>query len=179
MVRVIPKEEVKEKESLFIIIIYWFSFLFLIVAAGLTFFMDWKLKTAGELLVQTDSQIAQADTKEQKDFKDQIYGYKRKIDDVSVILKIHKEPTKIFNILEDTILPDVTLDTISYQSGGQEMLSVAGQAKDIVKLAQQILLFEKHPGVDKVALSNINVSSSEQTKFTLSITLKPAALTMQ
>jgi Tfp pilus assembly protein PilN len=179
MVQVIPKEEIQERESLVVVVFLWISFLSLVVVSGLYFLINWQNQRVQDFLATIETQISQIGTQQQKDFKESIFNYKRKIDDAAALLKAHKEPTKIFDVLETTVHPEVILTDVNYQGGKTERLNLSGNAKDMISLAQQILLIERHPKIERVALTSVNIGGDNRLNFRLETVFKPEALLMQ
>ncbi len=179
MVRVIPKEEVREKESLFIKFLFWFALLLLVASGGLAYLADWKVNTDQEALASIENRMSQVGTKEQKEFKEQIFTYKKKIDDVVLILKNHKAPTQLFKIIESSIHPSVVITDFSYRGLGQEKVNISGQVSDLTSLSQQIVMFESNPDISKVMLSSVSGGKSAQIIFKMDLTINLSALIMQ
>jgi hypothetical protein len=179
MVRVIPKEEVREKESLFIKFLFWFALLLLVASGGLAYLADWKVNTDQEALASIEKRMSQVGTKEQKEFKEQIFTYKKKIDDVVLILKNHKAPTQLFKIIESSIHPSVVITDFSYRGLGQEKVNISGQVSDLTSLSQQIVMFESNPDISKVMLSSVSGGKSAKIIFKMDLTINLSALIMQ
>ncbi len=179
MVRVIPKEEVKEKESLFIKFLFWFSLFLLLVSGGLAYLIDWQVNTNQESLSRIESQISKVGTEDQKKFKEQIFTYKKKIDDVVLILKNHKAPTELFQVIESSIHPKVVFTDFYYRGLGQEKIGITGQVSDLISLSQQIVMLENNPNISKVSLSSISGGKSGQITFRMDLSINLNSLIMK
>ncbi len=142
--------------------------------------MDWKLRESNQLLVEVEAKINQVGTTEQKASKDRVFNYKKKIDDIAGLVRSHKTPTKLFDILESNIHPKVSTTDMSYTSVGKQWkMNMGGIANDLISLAQQISLLQQHPDIEKVMLSSINNNTAQQIGFKMELTLKEASLLMQ
>ncbi|MFA5349321.1 MAG: hypothetical protein WC309_03055 [Candidatus Paceibacterota bacterium] len=179
MVKVIPKEEVKEKDSLFIKLLFWFSVLLVLVSGGLAYLINWQVNTKQQSLLSIENQISKMGTDEQKKFKEQIFTYKKKIDDVVLILKNHKAPTVLFQTIESSIHPQVELTDFYYRGLGQEKISITGQVFDLTSLAQQIVMLESNPNISKVLLSSVLSGKSAQIIFKMDLSINLNSLIMQ
>ena len=179
MTQFIPKEEIKEKESIAVKIFFWFVLLALIVSGGLSYLIDWKLSENKKLLTEVENRIVQVGTPQQKELKDSVSNYKKKFDDMAQLLTSHKIPTKVFSILESNIHPKVYISDMLYTSANKGWkMNINGVAADLISLAQQIKLFQECTGIERVLLSSVN-TANQQITFKIELTLKESSLIMQ
>jgi hypothetical protein len=180
MAQFIPKAEVKEKESTAVKALFWFAFIALIISGVLSYLADWKLNGSKQFLAELEEKASQVGTPEQKASKDSIANYKKKIDDIAELIKSHKNPTRIFDILESNIHPKVSITDMSYiGTNKQWKININGTAKDLISLAQQIMLFQQCSDIEKVSLSSVNTNVAQQVGFKMELTLKESSLIMQ
>jgi Tfp pilus assembly protein PilN len=175
MVKVIPKEEAKEKESKVMILLFWLAIFSFIFVSGLFFVLDWQIKSADQALDQLEKELAKVGTPEQLALKNTVYDYKRKIDDIPILLEKHKKPTKVFNLLKTTVHPNVWFSSFQLITE-RNFLFLSGRAKDLTSLSQQIAIFEKNPQIEKVNLSSAGLAKDGGVEFKLEINLLPSAL---
>jgi len=179
MVKIIPKEkEVAEKESILIVLLFWFSLFIFIVIVTLFFVFEWQTKNAKAQLKEIEAQLEQLGTPEQKALKEAIYDYKRKIDDFPVLLNNHQTPSKLFALIENNIHPDVWFLSFEFLRDKNQM-TLSGQAKSLLALAQQVLAFEKIPQIKELTVSNIGVNKEGDIEFELSIVFTPTFLLLK
>ncbi len=79
-------------------------------------------------------------------------------------------PSLIFHFLEDSTHPSVTLSRISlsFESGELEIQGVAGNYR---QLAEQILIWNEHPNVQNVSVSQFDTDTSGLLRFTATVIL--------
>jgi hypothetical protein len=180
MSQFIPKEEIKEKESIVVKIFFWFSFLLLIISGGLSYLVDWKINENKQLLAEVDDRVSQTGTSQQRTSKDNVINYKKKLDDIAGLVSSHKAPTKVFDILESNIHSKVFISDMAYTSASKQgKIGIGGIATDLISLAQQIKLFQQYPNIERVALSNVIVNEAQKISFKMELTLRDSSLIMQ
>ena len=180
MAQFIPKEEIKEKESIVIKLFFWFSLLLIVVSGGLSYIVNWKLNEGNQLLIDVKTKVSQTGTIQQRASKDNVINYKKKLDDISVLIASHKAPTKVFDILEASVHPNVFISDMIYTNAAkQEKIGINGVASDLISLAQQIRLFQQNPSIERVLLSTVNAADIQKINFKIDLTLKEASLLMQ
>jgi type II secretory pathway component PulL len=176
MVKIIPKEkETKEKKSPIIILFFWFSILFFFLSAGLFFIFDWQVKKTESSLQRIEDELKRVGTPQQKSLEEAIYDYKRKIDDVPILLKGHKTPTKILDLLEEKVHPGVWFTSFQFISNKNQVV-LKGEAQNLLSLAQQISIFEEAPQVKELNISSVGMGPEGNIIFDLILNLVPTFL---
>jgi len=125
-----------------------------------------------------ETQLERLGTPQQKALKEAIYDYKRKIDDFPVLLSNHQTPSRLFTLLESNIHPDVWFSSFKFLRD-KNQIDLSGQAKNLLALAQQILVFEKMPQIKELTVSNVGVSKEGNIQFQLSIVFTPTFLLLK
>ncbi|MCD5396188.1 MAG: PilN domain-containing protein [Candidatus Pacebacteria bacterium] len=179
MVKIIPQEkEVVEKESILVVLLFWFSIFLFIVSASLFLVFHLQTKRAEAELEKIKTELEKIGTPEQEALKEAIYDYKRKIDDFSYLLKNHKTPSEIFKLLEKNIHPDVWFSSFEFSSEKNHII-LQGKARNFLALSQQVLIFEKLPYVENIDLSKVRVGKGGDIEFNLSFIISPDFLTLK
>jgi hypothetical protein len=180
MAQFIPKEEIKEKDSIIVKIFFWFALLFLIISGGLSYLIDWKLSESKQRLIEVENQISKIGTLQQVASKDKVSNYQKKLDDIAELIKNHKAPTRLFYILESNVHPGVIVSDITYLNiGKQETININGVVDDLISLAQQIMIFQKYPDIERVLLTSVNANNDQKITFKIELTLRETSLMMQ
>jgi hypothetical protein len=171
MVEVIPKT-IKEKAPKFQYILFWFSFLLLILVALLFHLFNYQEKRATIALADLKRKIAQTRTPQQIALEKEIVTYQKKIEDLSILLNSHKQTSLFFETLEKSTLPGVYFSSLNLDLK-DNLAILSGAAKDLSTLSRQLLVFENNSLIEKAEVSEIKFSEEGDIIFKVDLLFSP------
>lgn len=176
MVKVIPQEEVVERESFAASFLFWFSILALVGTIGAFFALNINAQKASASLDAVEEELKKIGTPEQQNMKKQAYDYKEKLDALPKLIERHIISTAAFSIIEKNIHPKVVFNSISLVLRDNKAI-LNGTANDMISLAQQIRILEKErPKLEKIFLSNADRIEDGKIGFKIEVYFSPSAL---
>lgn len=179
MVKVIPQEEIAERESFVTTFLAWFSILALMTTIVVFFLLNINVQKTNASLKTVEEELKKISTLEQQNLKKQAYDYKEKIDALPYLIQRHIVSSNAFSIIEKNVHPNVVFDSISLTLSDNKAI-LTGLANDMIDLAQQIRILEKEkPKIERVFLSNIDRSEEGKIKFKIEIYFNSSALIIQ
>lgn len=180
-------EELIKKESPFerfqitasrsAIIFYTSAAVFLITAAsyGGLFFFNKNLGLREPILLE-EIRAKEVDLRE--DLKD-ILLLETRLKNLKELLVEHPAPSRIIDFLETNTHPQVRFFSFLV-SAAEKSISLGAEAASYATVAQQILVLEKHPEVERVEFGGLSFNETEnKTNFRLKIFVKPSLIQFQ
>ena len=149
------------------------SFVLLVVGGVYGFFLFYEnnLEQQTQTLNQERVQIlSQSDTSARL----LVTNFALRATEIQNLLAGRRTPSLIFRFLEDSTHPDVRLSrlSLSFDFG---KLEIQGVTTNYRKLAEQILIWNEHPNVQDVSVSQFDTETSGLLRFSAVITLFPEA----
>ncbi len=176
MVKVIPQEEVVERESFAASFLFWFSILVLIGTIGAFFALNINTRKVGASLEAVEEELKKISTPEQQNMKKQAYDYKEKLDALPRLIERHVISTSAFSIIENNVHPKVVFNSISLVLRDNKAI-LTGTSSDMISLAQQIRALEKEkPKIEKVFLSDADRVEDGKIGFKIEVFFSSSAL---
>ncbi len=128
----------------------------------------------GQDINKIDLAIAASGTPEQKASEQKVLAYKKRIENFSRLINNHRISSTLFTLIEEKTLPDVWFSTMNVSEIKDE-ISLAGQAKTLDVLSQQVAVFE----ASKDFVKSINVLTSQASQqggvgFVINLVLNPS-----
>ena len=170
MVSIIPKKTKKAPE--------WYNFGFYIAVAFLIavvlgyaglFYFEGK---AWDTLQDLEDRIGQVGVKEEKLTEAKVLIAKRKINDFSKLLEVHKKSSNLFAFLESVSHPKVWFTEVRLSPESAKAI-IAGRPVNFQTLDQQLFILGQQDLIERVELTNLSIGKSGETKFSLNISLNP------
>jgi hypothetical protein len=124
------------------------------------------------LLQDLENQILQIGTKEEKQTEKEIFATKKKIDSFSKLIDIHKKPSLVFPLLEETVHPQIWLTGFDFNIESN-ILEISGEADNFRILAEQVNILKEKSEILGISLSDIAISDTGNASFSLFLTLDP------
>ncbi len=169
MVKVIPQEEIKEKESPAWVAFFWFSVIALITIISLFFIFHLNTKKINEELDQVQKKTDQISNEEKQNLKTQAAQYKNKIDIIPSLLEAHLISSSAFDVIERNVHPKIVFNSFSLITKEKKAV-LSGFAEDMISLAQQMRIFEREKtNIDKVKLANAELVEGAKIGFKVDV----------
>jgi len=173
MVELIPKEAPRLPKWLNTLFYVSFALLFLSIIGY--FILDNSIKSSQKNLDDLKETLVKNKTTEKVALEREIINYDRKIDNLSVLLSQHLVPSGIFELLQDSCLPQVYYSQFSLDAK-QASLILSGTTQSFETLGQQFLVLKGSDWVEEVKLDKISISKEGKVTFDLSLSLNPSVL---
>ena len=162
-----------ERETIWSDVVFYLMASLLMVAVFTHAIFALKIYFQNQKLAEINQKIALYSTNANQGQEKKIMSYKKNIDDFSALLKNHTVASHIFEVIENSTLPDVSFFGIDVSEPIREV-RLSGQAKNMEILSRQIQLFENNADY----LENINVIDSKadatgKISFVLNLSLNP------
>jgi len=163
-IEIIPKEE--KRFPFWQNILFYFSLvLFLSCLSGLLilFFLQRKSQATLDNLKET---LEKGMTAEQVALEKEFLGYRKKIDDFSLLLADYRMPSRFFDFLEKITHPKVFFSDLELNTR-EGKVSLSGQTENFETLGQQILIFQKEERIKDLKLTEVKISEEGKIEFSL------------
>lgn len=169
-IEVIPKEA--KKLPLWQNILFYFS-----IALALSFILGYFvlahfIEKAEISLQNLEETIEQAKTPQQIALENEVLNYKKKIDDLALLISNHKIGSNFFDFLEKITHPKVFFSEINLDIKNGS-LNLEGQTESFEALGQQILIFKEEEKIKNFKLSETRIGKEGRIEFSLRISLDP------
>lgn len=146
-------------------------FLIVVIFAGLALFNRSQARTRDEL--SKDIRVKQDELR--PELLNQIFLLESRLENMQNLLDNHPFVSNSLKFLEDQTLPQVRFLNFDLKIDTRK-LEMAGEAANYATLSEQIMLFEKHPQVEKVEFGGVTLGSGNLVNFRLSIIFRPSLL---
>ena len=169
MVEIIPKpsEKIPSWQNIF----FYLFFGFLLLTFSAYFILDNYLKKAETTLKNLEETLAKEKTAEEIALEKEIFGYQRKIEEFSKLIKGHLFPSKFFKFIEENSHPQVWFFKLDL-SPGEGKAKLSGGAENFLVLDQQLQIFKTNPLVKNFDLVKVNINKEGKVGFDLDLDLK-------
>lgn len=171
MVQVIPKKLVPQKVR-FKNLLPWLSLLLVVIVILIYLIFVLQVNRARVSLEELKADLGQAQTKEQLELEKTILIYKRKIDDVALLLESRQRSLDIFEFLEEFVHPNLYFSSLSMNLNTGKVI-LKGVSNDFKSLGQQIFVFEREPFIEKAELSKVSLFEEGKINFDIELSLSP------
>ena len=169
-IEIIPKPEVKVKKISAIFFVVGLVVLLTVSTVYIVLFFIQKKKT--QELESLDSYFEEL--KNSKVSLDQEIRKKKKdIDEFSDLFNNHHSSVNYFDFIERNTHVKVRWYGSTLDLGEEPRVIISGHADNFIILAQQLLIFKKHPSVEEINLSGISMEEIGGAEFGLEILFKP------
>ncbi|MDD2696806.1 MAG: hypothetical protein PHE52_01450 [Candidatus Pacebacteria bacterium] len=173
MVELIPKETPRLPNWLNTL--FYVSLALLLLSITGYFILDNSIKASQKNLDSLRETLVKNKTAEKVALEREIIKYDRKIDNLSLLLSQHLAPSGIFELLQDSCLPQVHYSQFNLDAK-QASLLLSGITQSFETLGQQFLVLQGSDWVNDVKLDRISISKEGKVTFDLSLSLNPNVL---
>ena len=169
MVEIIPKsfEEIPSWQR---ILLYFL--IFLIIAVIIGYFLLVNLQKQSEDYLKTINERLEKEKAPQIDkLKEEILGYKQRIEDFSLLFEDHTLSEKFFEFIEKKTHPKIFFSKTVLSSESSKV-QLSGLTDSFLSLGQQLSIFREDELVKKLILSNVSIGKKGGVEFNLDISFK-------
>lgn len=146
------------------------GFVLVIFLYGIFYF---KVSIVTRATAVIEEKISAYGTEEQKQHEQQVFDYKKKIDDFVVLLGAHKMSSNIFNFLEAKTLPNIVFSDFTMSETRNE-IRLLGEADTMATLSQQFTILESATDyIKNISVLNSQIAPSGRIAFVFNISLDP------
>lgn len=154
-------------------ILFYLSLILLMSIVGGFIILDKKIIPSQEQkLIELKGIIAKTKTPKEKALEKELKAYQKKIEDFSFLLSRHQKTSKIFSFFESTSHPKIWFASFN-SDFRRHQATVSGFTESFKTLGQQLLVFKKHPSVEKVELTRISIGERGKIRFTFNLLFSP------
>ena len=156
--------------------LYYFSVILAIVSISGYFILNQSLKDSRTKLEYLETLIREGKTPERIATEREVIKWERKIEDFTVLLNSHLNPSNFFEVFENFSHPRMEFTSFNlWPQRGR--LTVSGQTNDFRNLGQQLLIFKKESLFKEVNLNKVYIGEKGEIRFTFDISLDPRIFT--
>ncbi len=152
--------------------VFWYLALAILITVSVCYgVLTFKVYFYGKKIDEINSSIATYSTPEQKANEKEVFDYKKKIEDYTVLISSHKISSNVLNFIEQSTLENVWFSSFS-MAGATTEIRLSGEAESMEVLSQQFKVFENSKKyVKHINVLNSYVGSAGRINFILNITL--------
>lgn len=170
MVEIIPKPA--KKIPSWQNILFYFSVVFLLVSFLSYLILNHFVKVSSQTLDQLEKTLAREKTPSEIALEEEVFGYQKKINAFSQLIKEHLFTSNFFTFSEKICHPKVQISQLNLEPA-KGIAILSGQAEDFSVLGQQLLLLKEEPQIADFNLADISIGKKGKVDFTLKLTLNP------
>lgn len=141
---------------------------FVLIAAGMYFYLDYSSKKVTREINDTQAQIT-ALVNANRETEKRVLTYEAKINDFSSLVSSHQKTVNVLTFLEQKTHPEVMFKKLNFDAA-KTVLSVEGKAASFTALGQQMLILKEEKVLKNINLSGIALSPKEGITFSLQLT---------
>lgn len=164
MVNIIPKQ--KQAYPFFSQILFFGSIVFLLAVLGGFLLLSQLQKSAKGELEGVQQVLAQGKTPEEVLLEREIFRYRDKFDDFSLLAAQRNDARPVFEFLEVNTHPQVVFTTLDLEPTART-LKLVGETQDFKTLGEQMVIFQNREELAGLNLSNIVLGERGQVVFQL------------
>lgn len=154
-------------------VVFYLMFAGFIVVIFLYGIFYFKVSKANQAIFAIEEKISAYGTPEQKEHEQQVFDYKKKIDDFAVLVANHKMSSNIFTFLEAGTLPNVVFSGFTLSQAESE-IRLSGEADSMATLSRQFEVLESNKKyVQSLSVLNSQITPAGKMAFVFNIVLKP------
>lgn len=169
-IQIIPKEA--QKLPLWQNILFYFSIALLLASVSGYFVLAHLIKKSDLINQDLENTLAKGKTSQQIILEKKILDYKKKIEDFSSLIMVHRMSSKFFGFFEKIIHPKVFFSKLNLDIIRNEA-SLSGQTESFQTLGQQIMIFRKEEMIKSIQLSDVKIGKEGKIEFSLKLSLDP------
>jgi len=99
---------------------------------------------------------------------------RQEIDEFSDLFNNHRSSVNYFDFIERNTHAKVRWYGSTLDLGEEIRVTISGHADNFIILAQQLLIFKKHPDIEEIDISMISMEETGGAEFGLEILLRPS-----
>lgn len=139
-----------------------------IFAYGILFF---KVYMGNQKIADIDKKISIYGTQEQKQHEQEVFDYKKKIDDFALLLNGHKISSNIFTFMEAKTVPNVVFLGFTMSQTRSE-IRLSGESDTMATLSRQFQVLENSKEyIKSISVLNSQIAPSGKIAFVFNIFL--------
>ncbi len=168
MVNLIPKpaKKISKAQRIFL-----YSLVFILISLTLVYVVLVSMEQRAQSKIKKlEDQITAQKTTKMIELEREIKNYKREIDEYSSYLAEHLINTKFFNLLEETVHPQVTFNQLALHSDSS-YAQMSGRANSFLALGQQLIIFNNNEEIQSFNLTGLSIDEKGYVIFSLSLLL--------
>jgi hypothetical protein len=167
-IQIIPRSA--EKQPFWLNFLFYFSLLLAISAASSYFILGSMTNKAEKTYDNLVLQLSQTATQQEASLEKQIFDYKKKIDNFSLILNNKRYSSQVFPFIEKMTHPKVSFSSFKLDAVSGEV-SLIGKTDNFQTLAQQMAVFKNEKSITKLTLSGLSAEKDGRLSFNLDFIL--------
>lgn len=166
MVEIIPK--IPEKYSLKTRVLFSAALFSLVLSLGGFLTLLFLESKTEEQLFQVEGLLGAEKTSEELQLENNVFIYKTKLQDFSLLIKNRKNALPLFSFLQNTVHPEVFYKRMNFDAPSNK-LQLQGQATSFRVLDEQLLVFGQREELARFSLSDIKLSAQGGVDFQLEL----------
>lgn len=119
---------------------------------------------------ELDTALESVGTDQQKNFEKTVFGYQKKINDFTAILKNRQFVSGVFSFMEQQTFFNVWFDKFTMNKKDGE-LDMSGEADNMAALSRQVSALEKNEYVKKITVLSSKAGNSGNIQFNLNVVM--------
>jgi hypothetical protein len=167
---IIPKPI--RKASLLQNILLYFAICLLLFSIGAHFALDYFVKKSDLTLQDLEETLARERTEEEIILEKEVFDYKRKVEDFSILISQHAYASRFFNFFESLCHPKVWFSKINLDMTNHKLI-VSGKTDTFLILDQQLLIFQQEELIKETILTKLSIGNEGLVNFTFDLTFNP------
>ncbi|MBI2624186.1 hypothetical protein HYW67_01685 [Candidatus Parcubacteria bacterium] len=138
--------------------------------AGAISFFDARLKKD---IASVNVEIEALENRRDRSIEVRLIGFDTQLKTLKKLLDQHTHPVGVFDVLEETTLPETVLRSFTWSTEGR--LAIAGETASYGTLGKQLVVYSDDRRLANVQLTNFSQGQTGSFDFSISASLKPEA----
>ncbi len=166
------KDKKEEERSVAGNIVFFLSFLILLVVAGSIAYLQYMALPQNEQkIAELNNTLSTQKSEEMRQLESQAYDIERLVSDYKILFESRPEASKFFDNFEDWVHPQIYYSGFSLSLETRTAV-MKGSVSDFKPIIQQIKIFRGQDLIESFQVSNVKLSGTDGVDFDLSIVLK-------
>ena len=153
-------------------ILFYFAIGLLLLSISAYFVLGYFIKKSELTLQDLEETLAREKTEEEIILEQEVFGYKRKVEDFSTLISQHTYASRFFNFFENLCHPKVWFSKINLDMTNHRLL-VSGKTDTFLILDQQLLIFRQEELIKETILTKLSIGNEGLVNFTFDLTFNP------
>jgi len=168
----IELKEQKRKQSTVGNIVFFLSFLILLIIAGGVVYLQFMALPKNEnKIAELNTALSAQKSEEMRQLESQAYGIEQIVSDYKILFENRSVTSNFFDNFEAWVHPQIYYSSFSLSSETRTA-TMKGSANDFRPIIQQIKIFRSQDLIESFQVSNVKLSGTEGVDFDLSLVLK-------
>jgi len=153
-------------------ILFYLSLLLPLVMVLAYFILDFSHERAEATLRDLEELLIREKTPEEIALEEKVFGYQRRIEDFSRLIYHHIYPSNFFEFIKKNTHPQVWFPRVDLDPVRGDV-RLAAETANFITLDQQLQIFEAHPKVLNLTLTEFGIGEGGRINFGLHLELDP------